>query len=261
MPTDDFDLFHNFVHDLKTPLGAVKSYVELIEVSGDLNDRQRHFAHNALKGVDRMYRIISTLLEFARMESEMELDIETCDLLEVIEETTSILEGRAKEKQIDIKVVVNPDAQFVQADSYFLGHVVENLVGNAIKYNRIVGEVHITSQEIDGFIQVNIRDTGLGIPDEQQKDVFRKFFRVEQKEHQLIEGTGLGLAIVKGIIEQHGGTISLKSKSGEGSTFSFALARGTTSSSDHEREIPDDLDDRFQEGRERIDDTDSGDHR
>jgi signal transduction histidine kinase len=260
MATDDFDLLHNFAHDLKTPLGAVKSYIELIEASGELNDRQEHFAHRALAGVDRMSRIIATLLDFARMENDIQLDIKTCDLLEVIEETTNLLESTAKEKQLDMTIQIHPDAQFVQADSQLLAHAFSNLISNAIKYNHIGGKIYISSEELGDFILTKIRDTGLGIPQDQQKRVFERFFRVTEKEHQKIEGTGLGLAIVKTIIERHGGFITVESELGKGTTFSFTLPRVTSSSSDHDREIPDDLDDRFQEGREHIEDSDSGEH-
>ena len=84
---------------------------------------------------------------------------------------------------------------------------------------------------------IKIRDTGLGIPEDQLDDVFIQFVRVGEKEHQEIEGTGLGLAIVKSVIEKHGSTVSVESKQGEGSTFAFALARATTASSDYNREV------------------------
>lgn len=258
MASEDFDLLHNFAHDLKTPLGATKGFIELIEASGELNDRQQHFAHRALKAVERMNGIISTLLDFARMGNEMELLIETCDLLEMVEDTANMLESAASEKQVKINIQIQPDAQFVQADAQMLTHVLANLMSNAIKYNRIDGDVYISSEDTHNGILIKVRDTGLGIPKNQQQDVFKQFYRVTKKDHQQIEGTGLGLAIVKAVIEKHGSTISLTSKVNQGSTFSFMLPRATGSSSDHDRELPDDLDDYLQEGREDIEDTDTG---
>ena len=153
MAVDDFDLLHNFAHDLKTPLGATKSYIELIEASGELNDRQQHFAHRALRAVERMNTIITSLLDYARMGSDMEMLIETCDILEIVEDTADLLESAADEKQLTITIDIHPDAQFVQADNHMLTHVISNLMSNAIKYNRIAGEVHITTEDSkDGIL-------------------------------------------------------------------------------------------------------------
>jgi len=258
MATDNFDLLHNFAHDLKTPLGATKSYIELIEASGELNDRQQHFAHRAIRAVERMNTIITTLLDYARMGSEMELLIETCDILEIVDDVANILESAAEAMQVKIHIQIHPDAQFVQADSQMLTHVLSNLMSNAIKYNRIAGEVYISSEDSKDGVLIKIRDTGLGIPEDQLENIFKQFHRVEEKEHQEVEGTGLGLAIVKSVMEKHGSTISVTSKLGEGSTFSFALAHAITASSDYNREVLDDLDDTLQEGREDIEDTDTG---
>jgi signal transduction histidine kinase len=258
MASDDFDLLHNFAHDLKAPIGAAKSFIELIEASGDLNERQQHFAHRALQNLARLNHSINTLLDFARMESGMELNIEICDLLEVVEGVVEMLEGSAEEKQVDIHIDIPTTNQFVQADFDMLGHVLSNLVSNAIKYNRIGGEIYIKSEDAGEFIRLSVRDTGLGIPKAAQKRVFERFYRVESKEHMSIEGTGLGLAIVKGVVEKHGGELKLESKEGKGSTFSFTLQRANTSSPDYNREPTDDIDDHFQESREKHEDSDSG---
>jgi two-component system, OmpR family, phosphate regulon sensor histidine kinase PhoR len=255
---DDFDLLHNFAHDLKAPIGAAKSFIELIEASGDLNERQQHFAHRALQNLARINHSINTLLDFARMESGMELDIEICDLLELVEGVVEMLEGSAEEKQVRIHIDVSTKNQFVQADFDMMGHVLSNLVSNAIKYNRIGGEIFIKAEDAGEFVRVSVRDTGLGIPKAAQKRVFERFYRVEGKEHMAIEGTGLGLAIVKGVIDKHGGELKLESKEGKGSTFSFTLQRANTSSPDYDREPTDDIDDHFQESREKHEDSDSG---
>lgn len=256
--TDDFDLLHNFAHDLKAPLGAAKSFVELIEASGDLNERQQHFAHRALQNLARINHNINTLLDFARMESGMELSIEICDLLEVVESTVEMLESSADEKQVRVHIDIPTTNQFVQADFDMLGHVLSNLLSNAIKYNRIGGEVFIKSEDAGEFVRVKVRDTGLGIPKAAVAKVFERFYRVETKAHLSVEGTGLGLAIVKGMIEKHGGEVKVESEEGKGSTFSFTLQRANTSSPDYNREPTDDIEDHFQESREKHEDSDSG---
>jgi signal transduction histidine kinase len=255
--TDDFDLLHNFVHDLKTPLSAVKSFVELIEHSGELNERQRRFCDQAQSGLDRMQRIIDELLDFARMEADMEFNIEVVDLKQLVEENVSFLGGMAEDKKVVVNAEVPPTAQFAHADKRMISHVIANLLSNAIKYNRISGEIVVSAESNEDYVQVNVRDTGLGIPEDDQPHVFEKFYRVNARDRRKIEGTGLGLAIVKGVVERHGGQVGMESIEGEGSTFYFTLPRANTSSPDHDREPPDDMDDRMQEIREELEDSDA----
>ena len=258
MPENDLELLHNFIHDLKSPLSSTKSFVDLIIASGDLNKDQKRFAHRALSNIDRMHGIISTLLEYARMEARDEIDIEIVDLLDITEDVVRILEGSAKEHQITIHYDIQDDSQFVQADEILLQSVIMNLVSNAIKYNRIGGDIFISSEDAGEFVRILIRDTGLGIPENALPHIFDRFYRVPNKEHMIIEGTGIGLAMVKGVIEKHGGEISVTSVLDEGSTFDFTIKRASTASPDYDREPTDGLDDRFQEARLNLDDTDSG---
>jgi len=255
--TDDFDLLHNFVHDLKTPLSAVKSFVELIEHSGELNDRQRRFCDQAQNGLDRMQRIIDELLDFARMEADMEFDIEVVDLKAIVEENIGFLSGMAEDKQVQVMADVPSIAQFAHADKRMISHVIANLLSNAIKYNRIGGDIVVTADSSGEFVQVSVRDSGLGIPEADQEHVFEKFYRVNAKDRRKIEGTGLGLAIVKGVVDRLGGEVGMESTEGEGSTFYFTLPRATTSNSDDDREPSDDMDDSMQEIREELEDSDA----
>ncbi len=254
---DEFDSIHNFVHDLKTPLSAVKSFVELIEHSGELNDRQRRFCDQAQAGLDRMQRIIDELLDFARMEADMAFEIEMVDLRLIVDETVAFLEATADERKVRIEADVPAAAQFVHADKRMISYVMTNLLSNAIKYNRIGGEVFVSAEPIGDSVQASVRDTGLGIPEKDQPHVFDKFYRVNAKDRHKIEGTGLGLAIVKGVIEKHGGQVGMESILGEGSTFTFTLPRAHSSSPDHDREPADDVDDRMQEMRQELEDSDN----
>ena len=258
MAKDDLELLHNFIHDLKAPMSSAKSFIDLIVVSGDLNSDQQHFAHRALSNIDKMQVIINTLLEFARMENQDELNLVVCDLLEIVESAIVMSEGFASERQVGIEAHIDPNAQFVQADSYFLEHVLINLVNNAIKYNRIGGNVSISSELTGEFVQVSLQDTGLGIPEDAIDRIFERFYRVETKEHMSIEGTGIGLAMVKSVIERHGGEIWVESIDGQGTTFHFTLLRANVASPDYDREPTDGLDDHFQEARDHVDDSDSG---
>lgn len=258
MANDDLELLQNFIHDLKAPLGSAKNFIDLLTVSGELNNKQKHFAHRALSNMDKMNRIITTLLEYARMEAGVELDIDVCDVLEVTEDILEMIDGNAQERQLKIQVNIAPDAQFVQADEALLESVLLNLINNAIKYNKISGDIHISSENAGEFVRVLVRDTGLGIPEQALEHIFTRFYRVETKAHMQIEGTGIGLAMVKSVIEKHGGEIAVESTLNEGSTFYFTLPHASTSSPDHNREPMDGLPDEFQEDNEQSDDRDSG---
>lgn len=258
MANTDLELLQNFIHDLKAPLSSAKSFVDLLTVAGELNNEQKHFAHRALSSMDKMQNIINTLLEYARLESGVELEIDVCDVLEVIESTLDMVDGKAQEHQIKIQVNIAPDAQFVQADEHLLESVLLNLVNNAIKYNKISGDIHITSENAGEFVRILVTDTGLGIPEKALPYIFDRFYRVENKEHMEIDGTGLGLSMVKGIIEKHGGEIGVDSVLDDGSTFHFTLPQASTSSPDYDREPMDGLPDEFQEDHDTHGDHDSG---
>lgn len=258
MAKDDLDLLHNFIHDLKAPLSSAKSFIDLITVSGDLNNDQKHFAHRALSNIDKMQVIINTLLEFARMEHQDELNLVACDLLANFESVIEMIDGFASERRVTIEANIDPNAQFVQADNYFLDHVLTNLLNNAIKYNRIGGNIFVSTEPAGEFVRVSVQDTGLGIPENAIDRIFERFYRVETKEHMSIEGTGIGLAMVKSVIERHGGEIVVDSIDGQGTTFHFTLLRANVASPDYDREPTDGLDDHFQEARDHIDDSDSG---
>lgn len=256
---NDFELLREFVHDLKTPLGAAMSFVDLIEQSGELNDQQRHFSHRAHNALDRLMGAINDLLEFARMESDQNLKIELVDLKDTVRETWSLLESTAAENHILFTIDIAPTAQIVHADRALLRRILENLLSNAVKYNRISGEIEVVAQDRGDQVQVDVRDTGLGIPKDVQTSVFDEFVRVERSGQKKVHGTGLGLAIVKRGVERLGGDVWLKSQEGKGSTFSFTLLRANLSSPDDGRETPDDLDDDQQDGREALNDSDTGD--
>jgi two-component system phosphate regulon sensor histidine kinase PhoR len=258
--SDDFDLLNNFVHDLKTPLSSAKSYVELVEHSGDLNDKQKHFCDRALVGLERIQQIIDELLDFARMEADNTLSTSTCDLRKLVEKAVLLLENMAEDNRVTLEYEVSNEARHVVADARLMRHVFTNLISNGIKYNRAGGTVSVTTQRVGDVVQVTVSDTGIGIPLDAQERIFERFYRVDRNDRRRIEGTGLGLTIVQTIIHRHGGQISVQSEPGEGSVFRFTLpVQGQTGRVDFDREAPDDIDDKHQERRENHENSDSSD--
>ena len=258
IPKDDYELLNNFAHDIKTPLAAVKSYLELMSVYGELNERQQHFQDRAQQSLDRIQRIVTALLEYSRLEQNRSLHLQVVDLYRLVETSIGILESAASEKNVTVEVDIPVSESQVYADPLLLEHAIANLLTNAIKYNKRNGKVWVKARSAGATqVRVDIEDTGMGIPRDEQSRVWERFYRVERRGQNDVDGTGLGLAIVKGVIEKHGGKIRLVSTEGKGTTFTFDLPRPTGSSQEHDREDRDPLDDSKQEGREMLEDSDA----
>jgi signal transduction histidine kinase len=217
------DLIGEVAHDLKTPITAVKGFIELIQASGDLNDRQQHFSERALASLEHMQRLVSQLTEITRLEQNLEA--EDCDLSSVVSSAVEMLNETAAQRNVTLHADIAPDVGVIRAQPNQVDQVLLNLLSNAIKYNRADGEVWVNVEGNESTVRVSVRDTGRGIPSEDQPYVFERFFRSQANSRANPEGSGLGLAIVKAVIEKHHGAIWLESAPDEGSTFTFILPR------------------------------------
>ena len=219
------ELLHTIVHQLKTPINAVRGCLELVQNMGPLNERQAHFTDRALVGLDKMEHLISKLLDITWLDSGMQLDLVECDLGALIRDSVQALEEIASKRQIAIQVDIDDRLGLIVADAERLTLVVDNLVSNAVKYNRDGGTMWVKAAGEPNYVEVSIRDTGIGIPSEDMDRVFDRFFRSRLGVEQKIEGSGLGLAIVQTIIQEHQGRIWVESEENEGTTFTFVLPR------------------------------------
>ncbi len=210
-------------HDLKTPITSVKGYLELIQRVGPLNERQEQFSQRALNSLKQMEHLVTLLLELSWIDADRPLQCDDCDLAVLLQECAVTLEDMAVRREVIIHLEVDPAMGIIHAESRRLEQAILNLMSNAIKYNRQGGAVWVSAINTPGGVYVSVRDTGLGIRLEDQPYIFDRFFRSSVHEGQRIEGTGLGLSIVKAVIEKHGGSITMESFVGEGSTFRFLL--------------------------------------
>jgi signal transduction histidine kinase len=217
------DLLGEVAHDLKTPITAVKGFIELVQASGELNERQQHFSERALASLEHMQRLVSQLTEITRLEQK--LDVEDCDLSSVVSSAVEMLNETAAQRSVTLHTNISPNVGVIRAQPNQVDQVVLNLLSNAIKYNRADGEVWVNADGNESTVRVSVRDTGRGIPSEDQPYVFERFFRSQANSRTNPEGSGLGLAIVKAVIEKHHGAIWLESVPNEGSTFTFILPR------------------------------------
>ncbi len=223
------DFLGNVAHELKTPLFTVQGYIlTLIEGAADDKEIRTKYLERASKGVERLTSIVKDLDMIAKLETEgMKMNIETFNILEMIQNVFDLFEMKAKKRGIKLKLDKTYEFPFfVKGDIERIEQVIINLVVNSIKYGKIDGitTVSIENYNSKKFI-IRINDNGEGIKQEHISRLFERFYRVDQSRSREQGGSGLGLSIVKHIIEAHGETILLKSKYGSGSEFSFTLQK------------------------------------
>ncbi len=213
-------------HDLRTPLTVIKGYIDNLRdgIIGDLTEKQKEYLSRISKNTDRLSRLINDLLDTSRIESgRIKLKLVPLSLYNLITNVIEDLRPVAAAKNLEI-IVNRPGGEgWVKGDQEKLEQVITNLLENAIKFTHQGGHVTITLQKDQRSFNVSIRDTGIGIPPEEQTRIFDRFYRIEQDSPAEAKGTGLGLFIAKTLVELHGGQICVTSEVGKGSEFSFTL--------------------------------------
>lgn len=217
------NLLNDIVHDLKTPITAIKSYADLIETVGDLNDKQLHFVRRITQAAENMTVLVNDILDLAWIDGAMVLKPALCNLRNIAQSEMSGLIEIAREHEVQFTFDDAENLIPLYCDERRIRQVFSNLLSNSIKYNRAGGQVHVSIARQGDNLIVNIRDEGLGIAPADIPHIFERFYRAPREEASPIEGTGLGLAIAKAIIERHNGTIGVESQLGIGSTFWFTL--------------------------------------
>jgi PAS domain S-box-containing protein len=211
-------------HELRTPLNAILGFSELLsdERYGSLNDRQRRYIDHIHTSGRHLLRLINDILDLSKIEAgRFELAIESVRVDYAFDEVLSVMGPLAEKKSQTLSHLAEAGLS-VRADATRLKQVLVNLVGNAIKFTPEGGRVELTACREDGQVRMEVRDTGPGIPAEEQKRIFEAFYRL-RISGEATEGTGLGLAITQRLVELHGGQLGLESQLGEGSCFYFSL--------------------------------------
>jgi signal transduction histidine kinase len=216
--------FLNIVsHELKTPLTAVLAHLDVMDdLKGNLTEEELRSLEAIRRNANNLQMLIGNILEVARMESgKFELTKNKVDIKKIVEDVVAKIEILSKQK--NLKLVVNvPNLPLVNVDEGRVDEILNNLISNAVKFSE-KGSIEISAREVGGFVEVSVRDNGVGIPEEKINNLFRKFYQVDASISRRYGGTGLGLSISKRLVEAHGGKITVKSKEGEGTTFIFTL--------------------------------------
>ena len=217
-------------HELRTPLTSIKGYAAILlsKKLGNIPDSIKERLEKINRHSDELVHMVNDLLDISRIESgRVVMKRESYNLKELMDSVLDLLSVQIKNKNIALSVELS--SQFnVVVDKSQIERVFVNLIGNAIKFTPSKGKITLSAKPADNFIQVNISDTGIGIPKEVQEKVFEEFYRVDNPVNETLKGTGLGLSLVKNIIQAHGGSIWVDSQPGVKTTFSFLLPTEAT---------------------------------
>ena len=213
-------------HQLRSPLSNMRWALEILMSGkiGKIEEEQLEYFTILKENSDRMRELVKDLLTVSRIETaRLSLKKETFSLEELIKELISSFEPFSKASNTEISFQAEKDLPMVVSDREKIKLVIENLIDNAIRYTKGKGKIEIKLKRKDGRIYFEIKDNGVGIPKEDQKYIFQKFFRSKNAARYQTEGSGLGLYIVKSILEKAKGKIGFRSQEGKGSTFWFTL--------------------------------------
>jgi len=212
-------------HELRTPLTSIRGYLELVleEEAGSLTEEQRQFLGVVERNAHRLLALVGDLLFLAQVEAgKLSLDIGAVDLSAIAAESVETARPIAEEKEVTLTLATGPLA-LIAGDHSRLVQLLDNLISNGVKFTPPGGRVDVRVKSQRGNAVIEVRDTGMGIPSEEQQHLFERFFRTAKATEQAIPGTGLGLAISKAIVEAHGGQIAVASADGTGTTFRISL--------------------------------------
>ena len=212
-------------HELRTPLNAMLGFAQLLELDNrqPLPDAQRGWVAQIQKAGWHLLDMINDVMDLSRIESgNLRLQETTLDLFELLAGTLPLVEADARRRVVTITHDIAPDAGWVRGDATRVKQILTNLLSNAVKYNVDGGRIHVASRACDGMVELSVTDSGLGLSDEQVKELFQPFNRLG-RDRSSIEGTGIGLVISQRLAEWMGGSLRVQSIAGQGSSFTLSL--------------------------------------
>ncbi len=222
------DFINNMTHELKTPISTISLSSEAMLNQDILNDKERalQYAGIIYKENKRLEKQVERVLNITKLEkNQIKLTKEEFDLHEFIQEAKENFESNQLKDKGEFKINLNASNHILKVDPVHIGNVIYNLIDNGIKYSSPPCRIEVSTQDHKGGVMISVEDNGIGMKKENLKNIFEKFYRVPTGNVHNVKGFGLGLFYVKRIIEEHGGSISVKSTPGKGSKFYFYLPK------------------------------------
>ncbi len=213
-------------HELRTPLNAIIGFSEVMleRLFGEVNEKQEEYLNDILSSGRHLLSLINDILDLAKIEAgRMELELGAFDVPQAIDNTLMLVRERAMRRGIVLERSVEPRLGEITGDERKVKQVLLNLLSNAVKFTPEGGRIEVRAAVADGTVEISVSDTGVGIAPEDHEAVFEEFRQVGSDYARRHEGTGLGLALARRFVELHGGRIWIKSQTGQGSTFTFAI--------------------------------------
>jgi len=219
------DFLADVSHELRTPIAAIRTFNELLqEHAGEDPDARAEFLEASAAQIERLDWLAQNLLELSKLDSGLVLlDLRPEDLRATVEQAVEQAETAARRRGLELSIALPDRPLRIRHDPVRLGQVVANLVGNAIKFTPRGGRIRVDVQAMPDGARIEVTDTGVGIAPDELPRIFERFYRGTRASEARGSGSGLGLAIVRSIVEMHGGSVSVESRLGAGSTFTVNL--------------------------------------
>ncbi len=215
------DFVHTVSHDLRSPLTAVLGYAELVERVGPLNEQQQEFIRRIQGSVNSITSLVNELLDLGRLEAGFDSRRESVQLESILLYSLGLFDSLVRQKNLTLKQEIASDLPALRANPIRIRQMIDNLVGNAIKYTPEGGEIHVRAASQDDQIIFEVSDSGPGIPRDEQSRIFEKFYRASNATGT--KGSGLGLSIVKSIVDSYHGRVWVESGLDHGASFFVVL--------------------------------------
>jgi signal transduction histidine kinase len=222
------DFLNVVTHELRTPLTAIRGFAEFLEdgIGGDLAPEQAEFVRHIQLNTDQLGALVDDLLDMARLEAgKFTLRRVPVDVAALTREVVDSFRPQAQEGRIALSLSAPTGPVTAEADPMRMRQVLNNLLSNALKFTPAGGTVTVTFAASETMLDWRVADTGIGVATEQLPHLFSKFFQAESALNRTYKGTGLGLAITKGLVEAHGGHITIGSTEGQGTVVHVTVPR------------------------------------
>ena len=218
--------YHTLAHELKTPLTAVREFVSIVldQIAGPITDEQREYLTTSKGCCDQIRTYINDLLDMTRLETgKLPLNRSTSFIGDIVSRVVSTNVPIAEHCELSLRTSVADNLPAVFVDDDRIAQVLTNLIGNAIKFTPPGGEICISARAAEGFVSVEVSDTGMGIEPDHLDRIFDRLYQVREDDAATKGGLGIGLSLCREIVRLHGGSISVKSVPGQGSIFTFNI--------------------------------------